>query len=89
MARIDLGTRLKVVQSQPASDIQQAGDLFLLDCRARRLSPGTLDSYTRRMRSFQAWFAEQTASPGSSISRLITFAPTWCTFKIAAWMTTR
>ncbi len=65
MARIDLGTRLKVVQSQPASDIQQAGDLFLLDCRARRLSPGTLDSYTRRMRSFQAWFHE------NGITRLV------------------
>jgi len=69
MARIDLGTRLKVVQSQPASDIQQAGDLFLLDCRARRLSPGTLDSYTRRMRSFQAWFVEQ------NITRLVDLTP--------------
>jgi site-specific recombinase XerD len=59
MARMGQGTPLKVVHSQPASDIQQAGDLFLLDCRARRLTAGTLDSYARRMRSFQAWFVEQ------------------------------
>ena len=32
--------------------------MFLLDCRARRLTPDSLDGYARRKRGFQAWFVE-------------------------------
>jgi integrase/recombinase XerD len=59
MARPVQGIRLEVIRSTGPSDIQQAADIFLLDCRARKLSAGTQDSYTRRLRAFLAWLSEQ------------------------------
>jgi len=58
MAQPSQGTPSKVNFPSASSDIQQAVDIFLLDCRARRLTAGTLDSYTRRLRAFLVWLAE-------------------------------
>lgn len=32
--------------------------MFFVDCRARRLSAGTMDSYTRRVKAFAKWLSE-------------------------------
>ena len=57
MTRPVQGIRLEVLRSPGPSDIQQAADIFLLDCRARKLSASTQDSYTRRLRAFLAWLS--------------------------------
>ncbi len=46
---------LKIVQGCPKTGVQEAVDSFFVDCRARRLSAGTMDSYTRRVKAFAAW----------------------------------
>jgi|WetSurMetagenome_2_1015567.scaffolds.fasta_scaffold46247_3 site-specific recombinase XerD len=52
-------TTPKIVQSLPRTSVQDTVDSFFVYCRARRLSAGTMDSYTRRVRAFAAWLTAE------------------------------